>query len=147
MNFINLNKQMKKILFLLAGIVILGVSSCKKEYIEKKYYTYAVPNKTIYADRVAADWTEYDAGKTYTTTIPIYADDNYYNEYDGVLLFVSFDNGTTYDQVSSNYNGISYSFAVTDSEIFISVQSANFDTAITPPAFVKFKVILVPSEA
>ncbi len=134
---------MKKILLLIAGIGILGISSCKKEVIEN-YYT--VPNKTIYADRVTSDWTAYDGGKTYTATIPLFDSDNYYNEYDGILVFASYDNGSTYEQIPTTYQGISYSYAVTNSQVIIDIQTPNFDVAVTPPGSVKFKVVLIPSE-
>lgn len=133
---------MKKLLILFAGIVVLTTSSCRK--VTENYYT--MPNKSIYVERVASEWTSSDAGKTYSTVIPFEDTDNFYHEYDGILVYASFDNGNIYEQIPQTYQGISYSYSTTVNDLVVDLQSANFDVTVNPPNKVLFKIVLIPSE-
>jgi hypothetical protein len=133
---------MKQLIILFAGVILLGTTACRK--VTENYYT--TPNKTIYVERIASQWTSSDAGKTYSTVIPFEDSDGFYHEYDGILVYASFDNGNIYEQIPQTYQGISYSYSTTINDAVVDLQSANFDVTVTPPNKVLFKIVLIPSE-
>lgn len=133
---------MKKLLGILAVIIVLGTSACQKTY--EQYYT--TPNKTIYASINTSDWGTSDGGFTYSTSITLFPDDNYYNEFDGILAYVSYNNGTTYEQIPQTFEGIAFSFTTTNNSIVVNIQTAENTVAVNPPGSIKMKVVLIPSE-
>lgn len=133
---------MKQLMILFAGVILLGTSACRK--VTENYYT--TPNKSIYVERVNSQWSTSDNGKTYSTVIPFENSDNFYHEYDGILVYASFDNGEIYEQIPQTYQGISYSYSTTINDLVVDLQSANFDVTVNPPSKVLFKIVLIPSE-
>lgn len=133
---------MKQLLILFAGIVLLGTTACRK--VTENYYT--TPNKTIYVDKFLSDWSTSNSGKTYSTVIPLYDSDGFYNEYDGILIYASFDNGNIYEQIPQTYEGVSYSYSTTVNDIVVDIQRADFNGTVTPSAKVSFKIVLIPSD-
>ncbi|ADY52071.1 hypothetical protein Pedsa_1510 [Pseudopedobacter saltans DSM 12145] len=133
---------MKRLLFLIAGVIILGFTSCQKDV--NNYYT--VTNKTIYAERSGSQWTLVDGGKTFVSSIPLYETDNFYNDYDGILVYISYDN-KVWEQIPHTYLGIAYSFDTSNSDIQVRMQYSDY-TQITGggPGRVYFKIVLIPSE-
>jgi len=133
---------MKRILFLIAGVIILGVTSCQKDV--NNYYT--VTNKTVYAERSGSQWTLSGDGKTYSTSIPFLVTDNFYNDFDGILVYISYDN-VIWEQIPQTYQGISFSYSTTNDELVVDMQYPEY-TPITGsgPGRVFFKIILIPSE-
>lgn len=119
------------LLFLFIG------AGCKKEMI--------VPNRTIITTLNTGNWIRLDNGRTYTASINMPEIDNYFNERGGVLLYVSFDNGTTYEAVPQTYNGVSYSYVTRSGQIVIEIQSSDGIGTVTPPGTVKVKIVLVES--
>lgn len=132
---------MRKLLFLMLGVVTLGFTSCQKDY--HNYYT--VSNKTIYAERANSQWQLSQDGKTYSTAIPFVETDNFYNEYDGILVYISYD-GVIYEQIPETYRGVSYSFSTTNRELVVDMQYPDYTVVTTPPGRVYFKIVLIPSQ-
>lgn len=129
-------------MILFAGLILLGSSACRK--VTEQYYE--VPNKTIFVERVASQWSASTNLKTYSTVIPFQTTDGFFNEFDGILVYVSYDNGNVYEQIPQTYEGIAYSFSTTNDNLVIDIQSANFDQTITPPSRVYLKIVLIRSE-
>ncbi|MDA9555641.1 hypothetical protein N9R54_05330 [Pelobium sp.] len=132
---------MKKLLFLFLGLSILGVSACRK--VTEQYYT--VPNKTIYYSVTNTSWTSTDGGYTYAASLSFQTGDNYINDYDGLLVYVSYDSGKTYISVPQTYNGLAYSYSATNNKVILEVQSSDYNQVINNPGSLTVKIVLIPS--
>jgi hypothetical protein len=133
---------MKKLTIIILGFMILGVSACKK--ITQEYYT--TPNQTIFYNVTASNWTTADTGKTYLASFSFLQNDIYLNKYDGLLVYISYDGGTTYISVPQTYNGLAYSFSATNSKVVIEVQSSDYVQAIQNPGTLSVKIVMIPSQ-
>ncbi|MBK0382982.1 hypothetical protein I5M32_08415 [Pedobacter sp. SD-b] len=129
---------MKKLLFLFLGLSIIGITSCKKEYV-------TTPNQTIYYTIDASTWVTNDGGKTYTANLSFTNTDIYQNTSDGVLVYVSFADGV-YEPVPQTYFGVSYSYEVNNQRVQLRIQSSDGSSTITPPGTISSKVVLIPSQ-
>lgn len=130
---------MKKILLLLMISGALFMASCTKQYNQ------VVPNQTVYADLAPSDWTTTDNGQNYTTTITPPSGSDFGASSDGVLVYFSFDNGATYEQIPEVYNNVSFTCTINKGIITLYAQSANGSETIPVPEALKAKIILVPS--
>lgn len=127
---------MKKSILLFAVFVLFMGSACKKEQI--------VPNRTIITTLNSGNWIKLDGGRSYTASINMPEINNYFNDYGGVLVYVSFENGT-YEQIPQVYNGVSYSYLTRSGQIVIEIQSSDGQAVISPPGSVKVKIVLIES--
>jgi hypothetical protein len=127
---------MKKHIALLALFVLFMGASCKKEQI--------VPNRTVITTLTSGNWIKLNGGRSYTASINMPEIDNYFNDYGGVLVYLSFENGT-YEQIPQVYNGVSYSYLTRSGQIVIEIQSSDGQAVISPPGSVKVKIVLIES--
>lgn len=127
---------MKRSLFFVCLALIVLAAGCKKEMI--------VPNRTIITTLNTGNWIRLDGGRTYTASIDMPEIDNYFNDHGGVLVYISFDNGT-YEQVPQTYNGVSYSYVTRAGQIVMEIQSSDGTGTVTPPGTVKVKIVLIES--
>ena len=127
---------MKKTILLLALFVLVIGSACKKEQI--------VPNRTIITTLTSGNWIKLDGGRSYTAAINMPEIDSYFNDYGGVLVYLSFENGT-YEQIPQVYNGVSYSYLTRSGQIVIEIQSSDGQAVISPPGSIKVKIVLIES--
>ncbi len=134
-------RNMKKLLFLFLGVSILGVSACRK--VTEQYYT--TPNQTVYYTIAASSWTTGDGGKTFTADLSFKSGDIYQNDFDGVLVYVSFGN-SIYEPVPQTYDGISYSYDVDNSLVRLRIQNSDGGGTINPPGVISAKLVLIPSQ-
>lgn len=77
---------MKRHFALLALFVLFMGASCKKEQI--------VPNRTVITTLTSGNWIKLNGGRSYTASINMPEIDNYFNDYGGILVYISFENGT-----------------------------------------------------
>ena len=103
-----------------------------------------VPNRTIITTLNSGSWIKNDGGRNYTAAIDMPEIDNYFNDHGGVLVYISFDNGT-YEQVPQVYNGVSYSYITRTGQIVLEIQSSDGLGTVTPPGTVKVKIVLIES--
>lgn len=115
---------------------MITASACKKETI--------VPNRTIITTLNSGDWIAFNGGRTYTAAIDMPEIDDYFNDYGGVLVYISFDNNT-YEQIPQVYDGVSYSYVTRAGQIVMEVQSSDGIGVITPPGQVRVKIVLIES--
>jgi hypothetical protein len=127
---------MKKPILLFALFVLVLSAGCKKEQI--------VPNRTILTTLNSGNWIKLDGGRSYSASINMPEIDNYFNDYGGVLVYVSFETGT-YEQIPQVYNGVSYSYLTRSGQIVIEIQSSDGLAVVTPPGSVKVKIVLIES--
>ncbi len=131
------NIMIRSLIFICFSLLIFS-AGCKKEMI--------VPNRTIITTLNSGNWTQSNGGRTYTAAIDMPEIDNYFNENGGVLLYISFDNGGTYEAVPQVYNGVSYSYLTRPGQIVIEIQSSDGVGTVTPPGTVRVKIVLIESE-
>ncbi len=130
---------MKKILFsLLIGGGVLALASCTKNYA-------VVPNQTVYADIKTSDWGAYSNGLTDTVMIYPQKGSNFGAGSDGILVYLTFDGGNTYEQIPYVFDNRNYSYVYDKGAIQLFVQSSDGTKPVTAPAPLTAKVILVPS--
>ncbi len=127
---------MKRSLIFMCLSLVLVAAGCKKEMV--------VPNRTIITTLNSGSWVQNDGGRTYTAAIDMPEIDNYFNDHGGVLVYISFDNGT-YEQVPQVYNGVSYSYITRSGQIVMEIQSSDGLGTVTPPGTVKVKIVLIDS--
>ncbi len=134
---------MKKILTILGCVILFAASSCTKQYVSP-----ATTNQTVYADLAPSNWTLYtdNNGKTsYSASITANIIDANFAQVGGIIVAISYDGGSTYEQLPEVYNGISYSYTYNAGNISLYAQSADGTTAIQPTLPIKVKIILVDS--
>ncbi|MEJ7780017.1 MAG: hypothetical protein WKF68_10535 [Daejeonella sp.] len=127
---------MKRSLVFVCLSLILFAAGCKKETI--------VPNRTIIITLNTGRWIQVNGGRTYTASIDMPEIDNYFNDHGGVLVYISFENGT-YEQVPQVYNGVSYSYVTRSGQIVMEIQSSDGTGTVTPPGTVRVKIVLIES--
>jgi hypothetical protein len=133
---------MKKIFTILSCAIMLVVSSCTKQYVTPN------PNQTIYADVKPSDWQIYtDNGgvKSYSVPITVGVITNNFTQVGGVIVAISYDGGSTYEQLPEVYACISYSYTYNSGNVSLYAQSADGSTAFQPTLPIKVKIILVAS--
>jgi hypothetical protein len=72
--------------------------------------------------------------------------DNYTQANDGVLVYISGDEGVTYEALPQTYSGVAYSYTHSKNLITIYAQSPNGNTALLPTRNLSVKVVLVDSQ-
>ncbi len=132
---------MKKLLSIVCcTVVLLSVSSCTKQYITPN------PNQTVFADLTSSSWTQYTDGtgsKSYQAPINVQQLDGGSTQYDGIIVAISYDGGTTYEQLPEVYGGTSFSYTYNAGNLTLYAQSPDGGTAILPTDPIKVKITLV----
>lgn len=134
---------MKKVLFIITCILTIGMSSCTKQYLSP-----GTTNQTVYADVKPSDWTLYtdnSGSQSYSVPITVSQLDNYAASSAGVIVAISYDGGSTYEQLPEVYANISYSFIYSAGNLSIYAQTADGSSAVQPTLPIKVKIILVDS--
>lgn len=117
---------MKKFLTLLGFLIILGMSSCTKEYYD------VVPSQTFRYDVSPNQWIRPDGAAN-----QIYADidlpelTDYYVDQGIVAIAVSYDNDATYEILPATIDGVSFSVNYTTGSVRIYAQDPIMETGVT----------------
>ncbi|WP_423148453.1 hypothetical protein [Rubrolithibacter danxiaensis] len=129
---------MKRTLYLIMLPVILLVASCQKT-------EYVVPNRTILTTIQPGSWISSNNGRTSKAAISVPEINTDFNEYGGVLVFISF--GTVeYEAIPQVYNGISYRYTTAPLQIVITIENSDGLGTVLPPGDpMDVKIILVDS--
>ncbi len=128
---------MKKLLTLLFPLMVLVASCEKNEYL---------PNRTVVTDLGFGRWISDDHGKTFSAAIDLPELDGYLQERGGVMVYASFDNGVTYEQIPQVYDGIAYSYVTRRGQLVIDIQSSDGTVSIKPPSLMTVKIVLIDSD-
>jgi hypothetical protein len=134
---------MKKIITILGCVILLAVSSCTKQYVSP-----ATTNQTVYADLTSTSWVPYtdsNGSKSYTASISVDLIDPNFAQVGGIIVAISYDGGTTYEQLPETYANVAYSYTYNAGNVSLYAQSANGATAVQPTLPIKVKIILVDS--
>ena len=139
----NNNVTMKKFLSIVCCAIILSaVSSCTKQYVTPN------PNQTLFANLASTDWVATtDAGgvKSYSAQINVSQLDAGFAKFGGIIVAISYDGGTTYEQLPEVYGNLSYSFTYNTGNITLYAQTPDGITPVQPTDPIKVKIILVDS--
>lgn len=116
----------------------LLLAACEK----KEYY---VPNQTIVTDLARNMWTR-NADGSCTALIDLPELDGYLQQRGGILVYISEDQGGTYEQIPQVYQDRSYSFAAVQGQLRIDLESRAGLSVVSVPSIVTVKIILVDSD-
>jgi hypothetical protein len=131
---------MKKLLSIVCcSIILLSVSSCTKQYITPN------PNQTIVFDVAASGWVVSDAtaGLSYSAALDVPEITDDFARFGGVLVSISYDGGSTYEQLPEVFNNTSFSYTYNNGNVTIYAQNSDGSAAVKPTDPIKVKVILV----
>jgi len=133
---------MKKITILMLCIVTLGLASCKKETLV------GPQNILIVRDISPNQWSLINNGETFTTSLSIGEIDQYHVDNEGTLVYISYNNGTSYTQMPFTYNVDAYSYEVYNGGISIDIESSDLQdrTPVRPTSNVRVKIVLVSTD-
>jgi hypothetical protein len=136
---------MKKLLSIVCcAMVLLAVSSCTKQYVNSNSNS----NQTVYANLASTDWTAYTdpAGvKSFQAPISVPEITGNFNQNGGIIVSISYDNGTTYEQLPEVYGNLSYSYTYNVGNVTLFAQTPDGVTPVQPTDPIKVKIILVNS--
>lgn len=135
---------MKKLALLLICIASLGLASCKKDTIINQ----TTPNRTIVLNVPTTAWTLSSNGRTYYTVQNVPEIDQFSLNNEAVLVYISYDNGTTYLQMPFVYEVDAYSTVISLGKVEIDIQSSDLQdrAPLKPTGTVKVKVVLIAAE-
>jgi hypothetical protein len=141
---------MKKILTLVCCTILLAATSCTKKYE-------VTPNRTVFFNVKAGlaptgGWIATNNGGSPAYQVTLGGNTNELPELDdftqhngAVLVYISYDNGDTYEAVPENFAGTSFSFIHSTNTITITSQSSSGNAAVLPTQDIYVKVVLIDS--
>lgn len=135
---------MKKLILLLLCTATLGLVSCKKTVVAPQ-----AMNKTVVFDISPNQWIPSSDGLTYSYEFNDLPEiDDYGYKYDGTLVYLSYPNYGSYQQIPHTFNVDAISYSSYVGGIAIDIQSSDFQepTPNRPTQIIRVKVILVASE-
>ena len=128
---------MKKILFLLVIGGALFTASCTKRY------DVVQPNQHYTATVKPSDWTVTSDGKSDSVSLPAKQIGNYFNQNGAVLVYFTYDGGSTFEQIPEVYNNVSYSYYNDAGNLVLYSQNAGGTTPYLPTQDITVKLVLV----
>jgi len=133
---------MRKIAVLLLSA--LSFSACKKEVTEVQQVNQAF--SAIYQLN-ANGWASTDGNHSFSTTLPIAELDDIIQQHGGVIVYLSFDNGTNYEALPEVFNGIAYGATHATGAVTIDLFAVDGSTITAPGGTILAKVILIDAKA
>ena len=135
---------MKKLTLLILCIATLGLASCKKDTIINQ----TTPNRTIVLNVAANAWTLSTNGLTYYTILNVPEIDQFSLDNEAVLVYISYDNGSSYLQMPFVYDVDAYSTVISKGKVEIDIQSSDNQatTPIKPTVNVRVKIVLIAAD-
>ena len=132
-------------------IIVLAASSCTKQEVISPTTT----NRTIFftIKGGSAGWqsnTDANGSVSYTSALAggqLPEIDAAFQANGAVLVYISFDNGTTYEAVPEVYGGTAYSYTHSVGNVTIYAQSPNGSSAVLPASDALIKIVLVDSNS
>ena len=136
---------MKKIITILGCVILLATASCTKQYISP-----GTTNQTVYANVATTDWTAYtdnNGSMSYRVPINVNLISNNFAQIGGIIVAISYDNGSTYEQLPEVYANLSYSYTYNAGNVTLYAQNAIGSAAVQPTLPMIVKIILVDSNS
>lgn len=122
---------------------VLTLGSCKKEVtqvVDQAFSTtYSVP---------ASSWTTSDGGLTYTVNLNVPEIDNTIVGSGGVIAYISFDNGTSFEALPEVYENVAYGAYHQNGTLSVDLTAPNHTDVIHPPgSTLLIKVVILDASA
>ena len=130
---------MKRILFLLVIGGALITASCTKRY------DVVEPNKTKAFTVTPSQWAVTSDGRSDSVALSANEIGNYLTADGAVLVYFTYDGGSTFEQIPEVYNNVSYSYYNNAGNLVLYVQSADGSTPYLPTQNIGVKLVLIPS--
>lgn len=132
-------------------VIVLAASSCTKQEVISPTTT----NRTIFftIKGGAAGWqstTDSNGSVSYSSALAggqLPEIDAAFQANGAVLVYISFDNGTTYEGVPEVYGGTAYSYQHSLGNVTLYAQSADGKQAVLPSSDALVKIVLVDSNS
>lgn len=131
-----------KLLFLFSLALLVGFTACTKT----EYFPEENPNRTIYINIPAGNWEPNATNTVWAASADIPEIDALIMDAGTVLADISFNDGDTFEPLSSTYNQQGYRFEYGPGFFIVDVQSTRGDVAIAKPSAAIVKIILVDSK-
>lgn len=134
---------MKKLTLILLCIATLGLASCKKDTIVQQ----GANNLTIIKYIEPSAWQASSDGFTLSASLIENRIDPRTFQNDAILVYISRNDGTFYEQLPFVYDVQAYSYTVSEGRIDIDIQSSDFQEAIPdrPTGRTRVKIVLIES--
>lgn len=128
---------------LLLPMLMLGIlfTSCTKENITQEV---VIPNKTIQFIINANQWQFDSRSQTQYVDIPVPEIDDYANENNGILVYISEDQ-EMWEAIPDVLNGSTFIYRYSQGRLFIEVQNADGSVSPAPDYTIYAKVVIVES--
>ena len=120
-------------------IATLGLASCKKEVLVNPQ------NIVVVRDISPNQWSLNNNGETYSANLSIADIDQYHVDNEGTLVYISYNNGSSYIQMPFVYNVDAYSYEVYDGGIQVDIESSDLQNRnpVRPTSSVRIKIVLI----
>jgi hypothetical protein len=126
---------------LILSVFTLG--ACKKEVTQVVDQAFSA---TYSVD--ASKWATSDGGKTYTVSLNVPEVDNVIVGSGGVIAYISFNNGATFEALPEVYNGVAYGAYHQNGTLSVDLTDPAGQVAVPPPTgTVLIKVIILDATA
>jgi len=121
----------------------LGFAGCTKHVTQVVNQAFSA----IYTVR-AASWTTTDAGLSYSTTLNVPEIDDILLKNGAVIVYLSFDGGTTYEALPESFGGVAYGAIHQSKTVYIDLSAADgtATTVTAPTKDILAKVVLVDAQ-
>ncbi|HEX4852300.1 MAG TPA: hypothetical protein VFV08_15900 [Puia sp.] len=129
---------MRKIAIILFSFASL--TACKKEVTEIQQVDQAF--SAIYT-LDPGGWSTSDGSISYSTNLPIPELDQQIQDHGGVMVYLSFNNGGTYEALPEVFDGIAYGALHTTGNVSIDLFALDGGTITPPAAPILAKVVLI----
>ncbi|PWT73595.1 MAG: hypothetical protein C5B59_13035 [Bacteroidetes bacterium] len=92
-------------------------------------------------------WTSSDGGLSFSTNLRVPELDQIIQDHGGVIVYLSFNNGSTYEAIPEVFNGIAYGVLHSTGNVTIDLFGINGGTITAPGGTILAKVVLIDARA
>jgi hypothetical protein len=122
---------------LILSVLVLG--SCKKEVTQVVDQAFSATYSVN-----TSDWATSDGGKTYTVNLNVPEVDNTVVTTGGVIVYLSFDNGATFEALPEVFENVAYGTYHQNGTVSVDLTAPNHTDVVTPPgSTVLIKVVIL----
>ncbi|HEV3251435.1 MAG TPA: hypothetical protein VGZ71_10815 [Puia sp.] len=93
-----------------------------------------------------ANWSTTDNGLSYSATLQVPALDDIILQSGGVIVYLSFDNGTNFEAIPEVFGGIAYGSVHSKGQVLVDLHATNGGTISAPGGQILAKVVLLDAK-
>ncbi len=91
-------------------------------------------------------WSTADNGLSYSATLQVPALDDIILQSGGVIVYLSFDNGTNFEAIPEVFGGIAYGSVHSKGQVVVDLHAGNGGTITAPSGTILAKVVLLDAK-